>query len=345
MIKTRLAKLYRASEWLQKRFTSRALILMYHRVAEVELDPWSLCVSPQNFAQHLEVLRKYAHPLSLQELTQAHQSGKIPHKAVVITFDDGYVDNLHHAKTLLERYDIPATVFITTGTLGQNREFWWDELERLLLKPGKLPDKLCLELNGTHHSWELGKAANYSQAEYRGDRHLKAWDGKPGSRLAFYYSVWQKLRLLPMEKQQQALDQIIAWADADQSTRYLYRPLTLGELSSLEADGLVEIGAHTVTHPSLSSQSINLQQTEISQSKADLEALLKHPIQSFAYPFGDYTKETVNLIKKSEFACACSTVANTVWKNSDHWQFPRFEVQNWHSEKFQEMLLMWLHNS
>lgn len=57
-MKVRLGKLHRAAEWLQKRFTSRALILMYHRVADVDLDPWSLCVTPQHFAEHLEVLQK-----------------------------------------------------------------------------------------------------------------------------------------------------------------------------------------------------------------------------------------------------------------------------------------------
>ena len=69
----------------------------------------------------------------------AVSGGDVPSAGVVVTFDDGYADNFHNAKPLLERYEIPATVFVTTGYLQDQREFWWDELERILLQPGTLP--------------------------------------------------------------------------------------------------------------------------------------------------------------------------------------------------------------
>jgi peptidoglycan/xylan/chitin deacetylase (PgdA/CDA1 family) len=81
---------------------------------------------------------------------------------VVITFDDGYADNLHNAKPLLERYDIPATVFVTTGHIGHEREFWGDELDRLLLQPSTLPELLGLSINGSPYQWELGEVAHYT---------------------------------------------------------------------------------------------------------------------------------------------------------------------------------------
>jgi peptidoglycan/xylan/chitin deacetylase (PgdA/CDA1 family) len=85
---------------------------------------------------------------------------------VVVTFDDGYADNLHHAKPLLERYGIPATVFVTSDYIGQEHEFWGDKLERLLLQPGALPQTLQLQVNGTAYQWSLGEAAYFSEETY-----------------------------------------------------------------------------------------------------------------------------------------------------------------------------------
>ncbi len=95
---------------LRDRFALDGLILLYHRVTDVDSDPWSLCVTPDHFAEHLEVLRKYTHPMRLQQLAQGLYRRQRAGRPVAITFDDGYADNLQNAKPLLERYDIPATV-------------------------------------------------------------------------------------------------------------------------------------------------------------------------------------------------------------------------------------------
>ncbi|MEH1965218.1 polysaccharide deacetylase family protein [Nostoc sp.] len=337
-----LGRLQRVKQQLQRRLASKSLILMYHRVAEVDLDPWSLCVTPQHFAEHLEVLQKYAYPISLQQLAQAHRHGNIPHRAVAITFDDGYADNLHHAKPLLERYGIPATVFISTGYIGKQREFWWDELEWLLLQPQKLPEKFSLKIKTTTHHWELGTAADCSEDDYDRDRH--PWEAKPGSRLFFYYSLWQLLQSLPESDRLKALDEISAWAMVEPIARKTHCSLLPEELLALEQGELVEIGAHTVTHPFLSAHSLAFQRHEIQQSKADLEKILNRPVTSFAYPHGDYTTETVNLISEVGFACACSCIQDIVWRESDCFQLPRFGVENWNGEEFAKQLSRWFND-
>ncbi|MGH8001477.1 MAG: polysaccharide deacetylase family protein [Brasilonema sp.] len=311
---------------------------MYHRVAEVNLDPWSICVTPQYFAEHLEVLQKYGRPLSLKQLMQAHQDGNIPDRAVVVTFDDGYADNLYHAKPLLERYDIPATVFVSTGYIGQERGFWWDELEQLLLKPGRLPQKLQLSINGTTYQWELGEAASYTEEDYHRDRACKAWEAKPGSRMFFYYSIWQLLRSLLEGERIKAVDDILTWSTAEPTARPTYRSLLPEELSALKQGQLVEIGAHTVTHPFLSAQSIASQRDEIQRSKADLEEILNHPVTSFSYPFGNYTVQTIELTRSAGFDCACSTVKDIVWRKSNCFELPRVGVENWDGEEFAKQL-------
>lgn len=338
-----LGKLQRLKHRLQKRLASKGLILMYHHVAEVDLDPWSLCVTPQYFAEHLEVLQKYAHPISLQQLAQAHRDGNIPHRAVAITFDDGYADNLYHAQPLLEYCGIPATIFISTGYIGKDREFWWDELERLFLQPGKLPEKLTLNISGKIHNWELGAAVDYTTQEYQGDRTTKPHQAKPGSRMFFYYSIWQVLRPLLEAERQKVLDDILNWASAEPKTRSTHRSLLPKELSILAQGELVEIGAHTITHPFLSAQSTTLQRDEIQQSKVDLEQMIDRPVRSFSYPFGDRSTETIELARSAGFDCACSTAKDIVWYKSNCFDLPRVAVENWNGEEFAKQLLRWFH--
>jgi peptidoglycan/xylan/chitin deacetylase (PgdA/CDA1 family) len=336
-----LNRVQRVVQRLKKRLAPKGLVLMYHRVAAVDLDPWSLCVTPQHFAEHLEVLQKYAQPMRLQALAKARQEGTLPNRAVAVTFDDGYIDNLENAKPLLERYNIPATVFITTGQIGEQREFWWDELERILLQPELLPPTLTLEINGQAHQWELGAATTYNATERQRDRTVRPWEAEPSSRCGFHYAVWNQLRLLSPSDRQAKLDELAAWAGTMTLPRATYRPMTWEEVRVLEKGGLIEVGAHTVSHPALSAHAASLQQQEIYQSKSTLETRLDHPIKTFAYPFGDYNHQTMALVQEAGFVCACSTQGDVVWQQSDTWQLPRFEVQNWDGAEFERRLLRW----
>lgn len=328
---------------IQKRLAkSKGLILMYHRVAELDLDPWSLCVTPQHFAEHLAVIQKIAHPISLQQLNRDRQQGTIPHRAVAISFDDGYADNLDCAKPILESHGIPATMFVSTGYLGAQREFWWDELARILLKPGKFPPQLSLTIDNNLSEWELGAASDYSQSAYRQDRHCRAWAAQPGSRMFLYYSIWQVLRDLAEIDRQQALANISTWAKDDSQPRSNYLPLTVEELATLGSGELVEIGAHTVNHPFLPAQPLTVQQAEIDRSKLELERILNRPVTSFSYPFGDRTAETIELLRAAGFNCACSTQPDIVWQRSNYLDLPRFGVEDWNGREFAERLAMWL---
>jgi peptidoglycan/xylan/chitin deacetylase (PgdA/CDA1 family) len=120
----------RAGRWLLERRGAVA-ILLYHRVAELESDPQQLAVTPARFEEQLRVLRATCTPVALADVPRLLRARKLPKRPVAVTFDDGYRDNLHEAKPLLERHGVPATVFVASGYVGRGTEFWWDELERL----------------------------------------------------------------------------------------------------------------------------------------------------------------------------------------------------------------------
>ena len=316
---------------------------MYHRIAEPELDAWGLCVTPSHFAEHLEVLADSASVVSLQELLQKYRGGGLGQRTAALTFDDGYADNLHHAKSLLESYDAPATVFVTSGSIGSRRGFWWDELERALLRPGRLPPELSLEIGGSLRHWKLA-SPEYTSEEYSRDRGRRPWEADPGTRLAFYYSIWKDLRPLTPRELSSRLDEILIWAGTAPAVDSDCRPLNADELRDLARGSGVEIGAHTLNHVYLPAHNASLQRTEIERCKIDLEALLNAPVTSFAYPFGELEPGTVNHVRAAGFSSACTTVHGTVGPDVDCFHLPRFAVPDCDGEQFARHLASWFHS-
>jgi peptidoglycan/xylan/chitin deacetylase (PgdA/CDA1 family)/SAM-dependent methyltransferase len=285
--------------------------------------------------------------MRLQQLTQALRDGNLEDRSVVITFDDGYADNLHNAKPLLEHYDAPATVFLATGYIGHEREFWWEELDRLLLQPGKLPEALCLGINGRIYRWELGEAAHYSEDASRQHQGWRAWeDTPPSSRHRLYRALWDLLHPLTEAERQRVLKELRGWTSGGAADTPSHRCLSLEETIALAQSELVEVGAHTVTHSTLAALPSAAQRVEIHRSKAWLQEILGRPVASFAYPYGrhcDYTAETVDIVRKAGFACACSNFAGVVARSTDRFQLPRVRVQDWDGEEFARHLSEWLH--
>jgi peptidoglycan/xylan/chitin deacetylase (PgdA/CDA1 family) len=316
---------------------------MYHRVTELPNDPYLLAVTPAHFAEQLEVIRRYGFPMSLRQMVQALQAGKVPKRGVVVTFDDGYADNLYAAKPLLERYEIPATVFVTTGHVGYPFEFWWDELDRVLLQPGTLPSRLELSLDGRAWNWELGEAATYTTADYQRDRnwHIEREDN-PTPRHRLHRSLYQLLHNLTERDKQQVLSDLRTWAGAQPVGRSTHRNLSVDELTRLADQPLIDIGAHTVTHPVLGTLPVAMQRDEILQSRARIEELLGRSLLSFAYPHGSYTQDTLAVVREAGFSYACSSDTAAVKRDSDPFRLPRISMRNWDGDSFSRYLAGWL---
>lgn len=320
----------------------KVVILLYHRVAELETDPQLLCVSPGNFAQHIKMMKQYARVVSLRELVAAIHQGTLPSRAIIITFDDGYADNYCDAMPILKYYDTPATFFVVTGRIGREREYWWDELDGLLLHRGVLPEKLELTIDGDTWCWDLQEAAHYGEQDYTRSRNWNVLEKDvPTRRQHIYRTLCQLLQPLPETKQQKVIDDLLNWAGLEPTYRATHRILTEKELKDLAHCHLAEIGAHAMSHTVLSRLKLDVQKGEVSKSKLKLEEIIGKPVNSFSYPFGtqsDYTDETVELVKEAGFNCACSNFEGVVHPNIDAFQLPRFLVRNWPREEFARRL-------
>ena len=128
----------RLADWIVRRTRGTAgrrakpVILMYHRVARARHDPWALAVHPERFEQQMDWLSRHRTVLPMDEFVTLMKRDRLPRTAVGLTFDDGYVDNLTTAKPVLERHNLPATVF-ALGDRQSVEPFWWDELADLVL--------------------------------------------------------------------------------------------------------------------------------------------------------------------------------------------------------------------
>ncbi len=318
-------------------FQKKTMILVYHRVAEANVDPWALGVSPAHFAQQLQVLKTIANPVSLRDLISAKADGDLPPRPVCITFDDGYADNLLAAKPALETYRVPGTVFVTPGYLDVPENLWWDELAKLVLDPATRKDEVSFSLNGNQYTYTF-----QPQAGPDTNSKWRAWEPAPGAPQIGYLEIYNLLVKLPDSKREQALEQIRR--GATYSDRRQHRCLTRTELCELAQGDLVEIGAHTLTHPVLAELPAEQQQHEIGGSKQQLEALTGREITSFAYPYGKknhYTRQTVQTVRDHGFACACSNFGGLVSRSSNRFTLPRFQPMDWDGDKFADVVEGW----
>lgn len=100
------------------------------------------------------------------------------------------------------------------------------------------------------------------------------------------------------------------------------------ELIEMESSGLVSIEPHTTSHPRLSQLSHTAALEEVTESKSALESLLKKKCTLFAYPYGDFNTETVQLIRSTGLSAAVTVREGTIGPESDPSMLRRVSVDH-----------------
>ena len=130
-------------------------ILMYHRIAN-QSDFFRLGEPLASFVEQMEYIRSECNVLPLDDIGRGLANGERLHRAVAVTFDDGYVDTIPCA-TIMSELDIPATFFITTEQLDAPLEFWWDTLTRLLLDEPVYSPQRSIPVSRRCPPWRSGR--------------------------------------------------------------------------------------------------------------------------------------------------------------------------------------------
>lgn len=320
----------------------KAVILMYHRIDHVSYDPWHLAVTPSNFEEQLQVLQRKYFVLPLEELPAYINKRRIQSKAVCITFDDGYVDNYLYAKPLLEKYNAPATYFIAHGYIGSEEQYWWDALQNIIFLPDKLPAFISLQINGEVFSCQLENEGKITMEE---KKKQAAWyyEETPAThRCALYLKLWERLKPLPHHQIKETLSKIKEWAGGEDFSDRNSFPMSEAQLNELTNHPVIKLGIHTKTHLSLPAHDGKVQETEIKMNQSFLEQKCNKPINVIAYPYGDYSKTTLDAVQKLKLNIGVTTVEKTITRSSSVHQLGRFQVKNWNGETFEKQLRHWM---
>ncbi len=315
--------LQRTLSYIQHKLAPAAVILMYHRISTTAVEPNWLAVTPTNFAQQMAYLRQAYHPIQLAELIDCLQKGSLPQRAVVITFDDGYRDNLTCALPQLEATGNPATIFVTTGHIDSEREPWWDELKHFLLESTQAPSYLALQIEQRAYHWSTATRAE---------------------RIKVHCGLENLMRPLPSYVNDTILDQLAVWTGTYRRFHPAYHTITSAELHELARHSLIELGAHTMTHPILPTLPLDAQFNEIVGSRYRLEKMINKPVLSFAYPNGDYNEQTRQLVDAAGYRLACTTTTGCVQHGDNVFQLRRCAVNDWPLETFKRKLETFFHD-
>jgi peptidoglycan/xylan/chitin deacetylase (PgdA/CDA1 family) len=276
------------------------LILCYHRIAEGVEDPFHLCVRPGNFAAHLEEMSRSRQPSTLADVSVPSRRPR-----VVVTFDDGYRDNLTNALPIAESKGVPITFFVTSGILGNHNGFWWDRLGTLLRARPPHVTEIDLPVGS------------------RNVRHLLP------------------LRVTEIER---ALDAVSEQWQVGSAPPLDAGTLTAEGLRQLAASDTATIGAHTVDHVRLRDRPAREQQDTVGGSKRDLEQAIGRAVSHFAYPFGrhgDFDDRSVDAVRSAAFDTACTTLPGTARPSTDPYRLPRRLVMDWGRGRFRVQMQRW----
>ena len=269
----------------------RWTIVMYHRVIDDPRDdPFRLgmCVTRAHFDEQLAFFRTQYTPIGMSDAVgRLRRGGPLPPRALSITFDDGYLDNLEIALPVLKAHGLDAALFVPTGELDDDRPLWWDRVIRALDATDAshvVPAELGIPLPDARLS--LGRFSR----------------GKTVT------CVLDALWTLEHDKVLDAIARLERALPARRAVAPVARRMNARQVREMHLAG-VEIGAHSVRHSNLRLETPAVVRQEMLSSKRELEALCDAPIPGFAYPAGWKNADTESAARECGFTYAVSTVS------------------------------------
>lgn len=284
-------------------------ILLYHRIADESFDPWGLAVSPAHFSEQVQWLARNRELIPLREFAVAHRQRKLSPHAVALTFDDGYACTFTSAAPVLQRLGMCGTVFVPAASLQRGGEFWWDELESLVLDfqgPVLMLDNVAVRLGPQSHE----------------DRQWSPYADPRTARQKAFRKLWSMIHRKSGVQVEKSMAELRRQTGQAPEVRASRRIATCQEIAASTLD----LGCHGLTHASLAALDPAERSREVEQGEALLAQLTGKRPATFAYPFGDFDAEVERTVRDAGFLCACASRQSPVGPTADPFALPRLVV-------------------
>lgn len=278
----------------------RLSILIFHRVHASRDSLFPHEPDADRFEQLMRFVAGAFRVIPLGEAASHLRRGTLPPRALSISFDDGYADNAEVALPILQRCGLPACFFVATGFLDGGR-MWNDSVIECL--------RACRRPIVDLGAFGLGRCALATPLQKR----------------LTIGALLSRIRYLSLAERADAVSRLQSMCGVrNLPTTLMMRSAQVRALH----DAGMEIGAHTVNHPILTTLTAARAAQEIDEGRQQLEAIVGAPVTLFAYPNGkpgqDYDRSHVALLDRLGFTAAVSTAPGVARIGDDPYQLPRF---------------------
>ena len=301
-----------ATRMYKKKFNKCLPILAYHRIMDFDeqnypADIELISANPTSFEKQVKYLKKHYQPLKFSELSYyISNPRKLIKPPVIITFDDGFLDNYKFAYPILERHKVPATFFITTDAIENGTPFWFDLIAYLILRHNN--DYIIIS-----------------------DKKVTIGHTLESKRNAIN-KLLLHLKVIPEAEKNKIIAEVKTQIPFENDYLKMTRNMSWDELNVMKNNGM-EIGSHSVTHPILSRMSNDEIKKEIGDSKRMIEEKLETECIVFSYPVGgyeEYNSYSLDQLKLSNYKYACTYEPGiNDLSNEDFYQFKRIHIERY----------------
>jgi peptidoglycan/xylan/chitin deacetylase (PgdA/CDA1 family) len=293
---------------------NKVLVLCYHGVVADDHSPeeflYRNTVSVRDFGLQLQFLTRNFHPIGIRELMDFVRAGRaLKPRSTLVTFDDGYNNNLRNASPLLSKYGVPAMFAVTTGYVGGSDVLWPDEVNLRVLGwplaaiPYPLP--FC-PFDGVQVPPEMSARIELA------DRIRAACKNVSDEIRRAYLNVLREVPCHTLEDRDRELFDFLSWDD----------------VRSLVKGGF-DIASHTVSHPILSRIDSQQLDYELKESKTCIETETGTTCSCLVYPNGkksDFSNEVQVAARCAGYDIAFSLTGAYATVRKDCFTFSRIVV-------------------